>query len=95
MPIFRCLPLFEIILNKLTPHPQRNLTQLSIGERATICCLKDEEMSLKLMEMGCLPGTEVEVVYKAPWNGPICIEVCGYNLSLRQDEASTIMLKAE
>ena len=74
---------------------QRNLSQLLIGEKATICCLKDAEMSLKLMEMGCLPGTVVQVVYKAPWNGPMCLEVCGYNLSLRQDEAATIMLRNE
>ena len=72
---------------------QKNLAQLAVGETATICCLKDEEMSLKLIEMGCLPGSEVQVAYKAPWNGPICIEVCGYNLSLRMDEAATILLK--
>ena len=73
---------------------QKNLAQLAVGETATICCLKDEEMSLKLIEMGCLPGSEVHVAYKAPWNGPICIEVCGYNLSLRMDEAATILLKS-
>lgn len=72
---------------------QRNLSELPTGEKAIICCLKDEEMSLKLMEMGCLPGTEVKVVYKAPWKGPLCLEICGYNLSLRQDEAATIMLR--
>ena len=73
--------------------PKKNLSQLSKGEKGTICCFNDEEMSLKLMEMGCLPGVEVEVGCKAPFGGPICINVSGYNLSLRVDEAATIMLR--
>ena len=72
---------------------QKSLAELRIGEKGVICCFKDEDMSLKLMEMGCLPGTEVKVGCKAPFGGPICINVSGYNLSLRMDEAATIMLR--
>jgi ferrous iron transport protein A len=71
---------------------QKSLADLKLGEKGTICCFKDEEMSLKLMEMGCLPGVEVEVSCMAPFGGPICITVSGYNLSLRTNEAATIML---
>lgn len=73
--------------------PQKSLADLKTGEKGTICCFKDEEMSLKLMEMGCLPGVEVKVGCMAPFKGPICITVSGYNLSLRMDEAATIMLR--
>ena len=72
---------------------QKSLAELKIGETGTICCFRDEEMSLKLLEMGCLPGINVKVTCKAPLGDPICIEVSGYNLSLRVDEASTIMLR--
>ena len=74
---------------------QKNLAELKIGESGVICCFKDEDMSLKLMEMGCLPGVEVKVGCKAPFGGPMCINVSGYNLSLRVDEAATIMLRSK
>lgn len=71
---------------------QKSLAELQVGETGTICCFKDEEMSLKLMEMGCLPGVEVKMDCMAPFKGPVCIQVSGYMLSLRMDEAATIML---
>jgi ferrous iron transport protein A len=71
----------------------RSVADLKPGEKGIICCFNDEEMSLKLLEMGCLPGTEVTMKYAAPFGDPICINVSGYNLSLRIDEASTISLR--
>lgn len=71
---------------------QKSVADLKPGEKGTVCCFKDEVMSLKLMEMGCLPGSEVELAHKAPFGDPICISVGGYALSLRVKEASTIML---
>ena len=72
---------------------EKSVRDLKIGERGTICCLKDAEMSLKLLEMGCIPGTEVKLNSKAPLGDPITIIVNDYTLSLRLDEAATIMLK--
>lgn len=71
---------------------QKSVADLKLGEKGTVCCFKDEVMSLKLMEMGCLPGSEVELSHKAPLGDPICINVGGYSLSLRVKEAATIML---
>jgi len=50
-------------------------------------------MSVKLMEMGCLPGEEITVSRIAPLGDPIAINVSGYQLSLRKFEASTIILQ--
>jgi ferrous iron transport protein A len=50
-------------------------------------------MSVKLMEMGCLPGEEIRVDRIAPLGDPIAINVSGYQLSLRKREASTIILQ--
>ncbi len=72
---------------------EKSVRDLKIGERGTICCLNDPEMSLKLLEMGCIPGTEVKLNSKAPLGDPITIIVNDYTLSLRLDEAATIMLK--
>nr|WP_317195469.1 FeoA family protein [Rufibacter sp. SYSU D00308] len=51
-------------------------------------------MSLKLLEMGCIPGEEVKLNSRAPLGDPITIIVNDYTLSLRLDEAATIKLKA-
>lgn len=71
---------------------KRTVADLKIGEKGTICCFSDQEMSLKLLEMGCLPGSEIELSGTAPLGDPICIKVLGYHLALRKEEASTIQL---
>ena len=69
------------------------LSQLAIGESGIVKEFTDLDMSVKLMEMGCLPGEEVKVSRVAPLGDPIAINVAGYQLSLRRFEASTIILQ--
>jgi ferrous iron transport protein A len=71
------------------PH---NLSQLKIGEHGMIDSFTDPVMSLKLLEMGCTPGEVVELVKVAPMGDPIAISVSGYLLSLRKEEASTVLI---
>lgn len=68
------------------------LSDLLKGESGTIDSFTDELMSIKLLEMGCLPGEQVFVDQIAPLGDPIAITVSGYQLSLRKSEASTILL---
>lgn len=70
----------------------RNLTELKPGEQGIITGFSDEQLSVKLMEMGCLPGTTVRFNFSAPLGDPICISVAGYELSLRIEEAATIFI---
>ncbi len=70
----------------------KTVGELSPGENGTICCFKDDRLSLKLLDMGCLPGTTVEMKFAAPLGDPICIGVDGYSLLLRKAEAHTISL---
>lgn len=44
------------------------------------------------MEMGCVPGERVSVEIIAPLGDPISIQVAGYNLSLRLNEAEHIFI---
>ena len=69
------------------------LSQLSPGEQGTIVSFTDLEMSVKLMEMGCLPGETVEVERFAPLGCPMTIRVAGYQLCLRKQEASVIIIQ--
>ncbi len=73
----------------------RSVATLKPGERGTVKSFNDEYLSLKLLEMGVLPGTEVEMKFAAPLGDPICIRVAGYDLSLRISEAKTIALSEE
>jgi ferrous iron transport protein A len=69
------------------------LSQLAVGETGVVKEFTDLEMSVKLMEMGCLPGEEIKVERVAPLGDPIAINVSGYQLSLRKREAHTIVLQ--
>jgi ferrous iron transport protein A len=69
-----------------------NVAQMRPGDIAIITGFTDEYLSVKLMEMGCLPGVPVRFNFTAPFGDPICISVSGYELSLRLEEAATISI---
>ena len=73
----------------------RNLAQLKIGQSATIENFSDNFLSLKLLEMGCLPGELVTLEKIAPLGDPLLIAVSGYSLTLRKSEAETVMVSSE
>lgn len=68
------------------------LDQLKLGQTAVVQEFTDDFLSLKFIEMGCLPGEIVKLVNIAPLGDPIAIEVSGYVLSLRKQEASTVIV---
>jgi ferrous iron transport protein A len=70
-----------------------NLSQVKPGTKVKIKSFENDEIILKLMEMGCLPEEEITVWKKAPMGGPIYIMVAGYSLSLRMDEAEKINIE--
>ena len=69
------------------------LSEAKVGQKVEIKSFENDEMVLKLMEMGCLPGEIVSIENKAPWGDPISIIVSGYHLSLRRDEADKIFVE--
>lgn len=71
----------------------KTVANLVKGESGLIENVAESEISLKLLDMGCLPGEKVKMKYAAPLGDPICIQISGYDLILRLDEASTIELK--
>ena len=80
-----------MILNKVLV---KTAADLNPGEEAIIKGYSDSVVSLKLMEMGCLPGIKIRLNFKAPFGDPIAIDVAGYNLSLRVSEASGIIVES-
>jgi len=74
------------------PAPQP-LTLVAKGVIATVVEIKVSPASrARLMEMGLLVGTKVELVRFAPLGDPVEIKVRGYNLTLRKSEAEQILV---
>lgn len=71
------------------------LSSLLKGEKAIISKIKDSALSLKLMEMGCVPGERVRVDAISPFGDPIAIKVSDYTLSLRLSDAKNILVVQE
>ncbi len=71
----------------------KSVADLQPGEYGIIKGYTDSTVSLKLMEMGCLPGARIKVNFRAPLGDPIAIDVAGYNLSIRIAEASSILIE--
>lgn len=72
----------------------KNLADLKKGKKAIIDSFSNKELALKMMEMGCLPGEVVTIERKAPLGDPIAISVAGYLLSIRKEDAATILVKS-
>ncbi len=71
------------------------IASLLIGEIGYISEDSLDRIPLKLLEMGCLPGAEVELVQIAPLKDPLYICVNGSHLAIRKETASKIkILKA-
>ena len=71
----------------------KRLSQVQIGEKVIIRSFENDEIFLKLMEMGCIPGEFITVDQIAPLKDPISVSVAGYQLSLRLNEADHILVE--
>lgn len=71
----------------------KRLSDIAVGSTVVIKSFENNDIFLKLMEMGCVPGELIKVEQKAPLGDPIAITVSGYNLSLRLDEAQNIFVE--
>lgn len=72
---------------------EKKLSEIKLGQKAIIKSFSNDDIFLKLMEMGCLPGEVISVDQIAPLKDPISISVAGYQLSLRLNEAENILVE--
>ena len=72
---------------------KKRLSELKVGKLAIITEFENDDIFLKLMEMGCIPGEIIKIDQIAPLGDPISIMVAGYHLSLRLDEAEKIWVE--
>ena len=68
-----------------------SLAKMSVGQRARVSKIcGDDEISIRLLEMGLTPGIEFTLIGTAPLGDPLELEVRGYRLSVRKSEAARI-----
>lgn len=68
------------------------LAQLQRGQKAIIQDFNVDEIPLKLLEMGCLPGNEVELLQVAPFGDPLYINVNDSHVAIRLETAKEIRI---
>jgi len=73
-------------------YTMKTLAQLKLGDTATIHSFAQKDLALKLIEMGCLPGEKIKLSNIAPLGDPFAFEISGYVLSMRKDEASSVLV---
>jgi ferrous iron transport protein A len=68
------------------------LTELKKGQKATITEVNIEEIPLKLLEMGCLPGNSVELLQIAPLGDPYYFTINDSHVAIRKETANEIQV---
>jgi ferrous iron transport protein A len=70
-----------------------SLETVTVGKSANVADITgDDATSLRLLEMGLTPGVQVTVVNTAPLGDPLELELRGYRLSIRRNEAARVAI---
>jgi len=71
------------------------LAQFKIGQKGIISDINIDEIPLKLLEMGCLPGNLVELVQIAPFGDPLYFIINDSHVAIRIETAKEIEIAIE
>jgi ferrous iron transport protein A len=74
---------------------QTTIAQLKIGQKGTIVDFNIDEIPMKLLEMGCLPGNSVELIQIAPFGCPLYFNVNDSHVAIRLETAKEINVVIE
>ncbi|MBC8455580.1 MAG: ferrous iron transport protein A [Flavobacteriales bacterium] len=70
-----------------------SIADLKKGEKAIIKDVSANNIPIKLLEMGCLPGNEIEIIQLAPLLDPIYININGSHLAIRKETARLVIIE--
>lgn len=72
-----------------------SLRDMALGDKGKVVGFQpgNKNYRKKLLAMGLTPGTEFSITRYAPLGDPVEIKVRGYSMSLRQDEAATLLVE--
>jgi len=70
-------------LDRLEPHQMGAVVRID----------GDDAIARRLADLGFWPGTEVELVRRAPFGDPIQLSLRGFRLALRKAEARRVVVE--
>jgi len=71
---------------------QQTVAHLKRGEKGIILEFPDDFLPIKLLELGCLPGNEIELIQLAPLKDPLYVNVNGSHIAIRREVAEKICI---
>lgn len=71
------------------------LSNIADGKSVLVSRIEKSDLRVKLLEMGITEGKLLEVLFRAPFGDPIAVNIDGYVLSLRKDEAQLIQVQTQ
>ena len=75
-------------------HDLIGLRKLNIGQKARIVRVQAcGELGRRIRDMGLIPGTEIEIIGRAPLRDPVALRLPGFTLSLRNNEADFVFVQ--
>jgi ferrous iron transport protein A len=76
--------------------PTKGLRDLRKGQTARIVTINAQgELGRRIRDMGLVPGSEIQIIGRAPLKDPVALRVKDFTLTLRNNEADFITVDAE
>ena len=76
--------------------PTRNLRTMEKSQQGVIASVTAQgELGRRIRDMGLVPGTAIRVKGRAPLKDPVALELSGFVLTLRNNEADYIQVETE
>ena len=69
------------------------VADLKIGQKGIVEGFSNSDIQVVLLELGFAIGQSLEITNKAPFKGPIAVNLGSFVLSLRQEEAKEVLIK--
>jgi len=74
----------------------KKISDLKPGDKGKIKKIEgSSNLRRKLLDMGIIPGSPFEIIKLAPLGDPVDVKIKGYHLSLRKEEAATVLVEVE
>ncbi|NLB22008.1 MAG: ferrous iron transport protein A [Clostridium sp.] len=71
-----------------------NINGLAIGQSAKIVKIEgDSPLTKRLSALGCLPGTDLALLRRAPLGDPLVVRFRGCCMAIRQKDAASIFVE--
>ena len=75
---------------------RRNLREMGKNQKGVIASIAAEgEMGRRIRDLGLVPGAPIRIRGRAPLKDPVALELTGFVLTLRNNEADFIQVEVE